>query len=298
MPFNEGELGWWVNTQRQNKRKGKLVPHREALLDKADFVWNPQEFLAARRRHHAALRASNAHAIASNDQYYRQALNTQHSHRLAPNINQSATQLQYEGVSSAGDENPRKRRHVPPTFYNNESAIGDCEVSPTSVKRPKFTVSPITPPSHVTSWPIYPTSSATLSQAIPIARNDTKQESATTGVWGASFYHPNASSSKTTTASSMMQSTVGSDNGSQAVPRATSIASLLSPIQTNSLSGSEKVIDEKWKSLNKSETSGLEVLSSVCAVSSQTLNSSPKVKLPPISVLSPYERQETAADRT
>lgn len=50
VPFNEGELGWWVNTQRQCKRKGKLMVDREKLLDQAGFVWNPQQFLAARRR--------------------------------------------------------------------------------------------------------------------------------------------------------------------------------------------------------------------------------------------------------
>lgn len=41
VPFNEGELGWWVNTQRQCKRKGKLSPSREARLHSLGFVWNP-----------------------------------------------------------------------------------------------------------------------------------------------------------------------------------------------------------------------------------------------------------------
>jgi len=41
VPFNEGELGWWVNTQRQTKRKGKLHPSREARLQSLGFVWNP-----------------------------------------------------------------------------------------------------------------------------------------------------------------------------------------------------------------------------------------------------------------
>lgn len=41
VPFNEGELGWWVNTQRQCKRKGKLSPTREARLRSLGFVWNP-----------------------------------------------------------------------------------------------------------------------------------------------------------------------------------------------------------------------------------------------------------------
>lgn len=41
VPFNEGELGWWVNTQRQCKRKGKLSDSREARLRTLGFVWNP-----------------------------------------------------------------------------------------------------------------------------------------------------------------------------------------------------------------------------------------------------------------
>lgn len=41
VPFNEGELGWWVNTQRQCKRKGKLSAIREARLQSLGFVWNP-----------------------------------------------------------------------------------------------------------------------------------------------------------------------------------------------------------------------------------------------------------------
>lgn len=41
VPFNEGELGWWVNTQRQCKRKGKLSVGREARLQTLGFVWNP-----------------------------------------------------------------------------------------------------------------------------------------------------------------------------------------------------------------------------------------------------------------
>ncbi len=41
VPFNEGELGWWVNTQRQCKRKGKLSLTREERLCSLGFVWNP-----------------------------------------------------------------------------------------------------------------------------------------------------------------------------------------------------------------------------------------------------------------
>lgn len=42
VPFNAGELGWWVNTQRQRKRKGQLQPDREAKLNAIGFIWNPQ----------------------------------------------------------------------------------------------------------------------------------------------------------------------------------------------------------------------------------------------------------------
>lgn len=42
VPFNEGELGWWVNTQRQSKRKGKLSKEREDRLNEIGFIWNPQ----------------------------------------------------------------------------------------------------------------------------------------------------------------------------------------------------------------------------------------------------------------
>lgn len=58
VPFNEGELGWWVNTQRQCKRKGKLSAHRMNLLDQAGFVWNPTPFLQARRRLNARIRTA------------------------------------------------------------------------------------------------------------------------------------------------------------------------------------------------------------------------------------------------
>lgn len=42
VPFNEGELGWWVNTQRQRKRKGQLPKEREEKLNEIGFIWNPQ----------------------------------------------------------------------------------------------------------------------------------------------------------------------------------------------------------------------------------------------------------------
>jgi Helicase associated domain len=41
VPFNEGGLGWWSNTQRQSKRKGKLSKDREVRLQNIGFVWNP-----------------------------------------------------------------------------------------------------------------------------------------------------------------------------------------------------------------------------------------------------------------
>lgn len=42
VPFNEGELGWWVGTQRQRKRKGQLAKDREDKLNEIGFIWNPQ----------------------------------------------------------------------------------------------------------------------------------------------------------------------------------------------------------------------------------------------------------------
>lgn len=65
VPFNEGELGWWVNTQRQSKRKGKLSKSRQNMLDEAGFIWNPQEFLAARRREAATAKARAAASFPS-----------------------------------------------------------------------------------------------------------------------------------------------------------------------------------------------------------------------------------------
>jgi Helicase associated domain len=41
VPFNEGGLGWWSNTQRQSRRKGKMSQSRVSRLDSVDFVWNP-----------------------------------------------------------------------------------------------------------------------------------------------------------------------------------------------------------------------------------------------------------------
>jgi len=43
VPFVAGELGWWVNTQRQADRKGRLLPTRKAKLDTIDFCFFPQE---------------------------------------------------------------------------------------------------------------------------------------------------------------------------------------------------------------------------------------------------------------
>lgn len=46
VPFKDGEmekLGWWCNTQRQNRRKAKLSQDRIALLDKIGFVWRPHD---------------------------------------------------------------------------------------------------------------------------------------------------------------------------------------------------------------------------------------------------------------
>ena len=39
VPF-EGELGWWVHSQRQTKRKGRIIPDRKRLLDSIGFNWD------------------------------------------------------------------------------------------------------------------------------------------------------------------------------------------------------------------------------------------------------------------
>eukprot|EP00178_Gracilaria_changii_P009155 TRINITY_DN26_c0_g3_i17.p1 TRINITY_DN26_c0_g3~~TRINITY_DN26_c0_g3_i17.p1 ORF type:complete len:480 (-),score=116.10 TRINITY_DN26_c0_g3_i17:5722-7161(-) len=62
VPFNEGELGWWVNTQRQCKRKGKLSASREARLQSLGFVWNPSN---SRSRAAAAAAAANHGTLTS-----------------------------------------------------------------------------------------------------------------------------------------------------------------------------------------------------------------------------------------
>lgn len=41
VPFNEGGLGWWSNTQRQSRKKGKLCASREMRLETVGFIWNP-----------------------------------------------------------------------------------------------------------------------------------------------------------------------------------------------------------------------------------------------------------------
>lgn len=149
VPFNEGELGWWVNTQRQNKRKGKLIPHREALLNQAHFVWNPQEFLAARRRHQAAVRASAAHALsASPEEYYR----TQAAlyNRQYPTEPQFCATPVPQTSSVAYTSNLRKRK--PESTY--EPLFTE---SPTSVISKRYKFDPTSVPMTSTSglsWPL------------------------------------------------------------------------------------------------------------------------------------------------
>jgi hypothetical protein len=44
VPFNcASGLGWWVNTQRQARRKGKMSDERIERLDSIGFIWTPQE---------------------------------------------------------------------------------------------------------------------------------------------------------------------------------------------------------------------------------------------------------------
>lgn len=40
VPFNEGGLGWWANTQRQAKRRDKISKTRESRLNSIGFLWN------------------------------------------------------------------------------------------------------------------------------------------------------------------------------------------------------------------------------------------------------------------
>lgn len=61
VPFNEGELGWWVNTQRQRKKKAKLSLSRENRLNALGFVWNPSSVkpkAASKDTHLSSLDAS------------------------------------------------------------------------------------------------------------------------------------------------------------------------------------------------------------------------------------------------
>jgi hypothetical protein len=54
VPFRDGDLeklGWWCNTQRQSRRKGKISAHRVRLLDQIGFVWKPQGLASSRDRH-------------------------------------------------------------------------------------------------------------------------------------------------------------------------------------------------------------------------------------------------------
>lgn len=46
VPIDAGDLGWWVNSQRQSKRKGKLIQDREHLLDSIGFCWHPRRISA------------------------------------------------------------------------------------------------------------------------------------------------------------------------------------------------------------------------------------------------------------
>lgn len=154
VPFNEGELGWWVNTQRQNKRKGKLPEHRERLLNEAGFVWSPQEFLAARRRHQAAERANAAQSLASKgDASYRASLPV-FGHATSPYSD------------SACISNPPKRRLTSFPFSEAPVVGGSgtavpAVLSPTSIKRVK--VEPPNPRAAEIHWASNTTSPSSIS---------------------------------------------------------------------------------------------------------------------------------------
>jgi hypothetical protein len=38
--FNEGSIGWWVNTQRTMFKQEKMREDRKKLLDESGFVWS------------------------------------------------------------------------------------------------------------------------------------------------------------------------------------------------------------------------------------------------------------------
>uniref|UniRef100_A0A7S1TJP9 Helicase-associated domain-containing protein n=1 Tax=Erythrolobus australicus TaxID=1077150 RepID=A0A7S1TJP9_9RHOD len=51
VPFSQGELGRWVNTQRQMYRRGKLAHERYHILSEMGFDWNPKCFNSRQRLH-------------------------------------------------------------------------------------------------------------------------------------------------------------------------------------------------------------------------------------------------------
>lgn len=154
VPFNEGELGWWVNTQRQNKRKGKLIPNRETLLNQAVFVWNPQEFLAARRRQQAAARASAAHAIANRNSMYYQHSNALPYSSIRPHQTPSLPLPlpQQQATTPTYTSSTRKRKHM----AYCEPGVNESVESPTSIKRTKYAMPSMLP--SVQRSPRYPPS--------------------------------------------------------------------------------------------------------------------------------------------
>lgn len=321
VPFNEGELGWWVNTQRQNKRKGKLAAHREQLLNEAAFVWNPQQFLAARRRHAAAARAS---AHLPHPQYYRQP----HSLYPVPSPPPQLSYAQHAMTASAHvpETNPQKRRQ--PSYYSppveDTHPLAPASLSPVSVKRVKL-LSPGAPSTY-SAW-----SHMHMSHSVSPRTNSDKSSMR----WGA-YYAPSGLSSAPSVLHSVHNhvslqrkpaSNVASDGNPETIRRqttkATSIASLLAPIPKKPSPVAVKKTaecndEEELAKLNEGEgCGGLEVLSSICGmpmVNSLNVNSltgaavksatnevmrrtsvSSSLSLPPISSLRMFEATASSA---
>lgn len=63
VPFSDGALGWWSNTQRQSRKKGKLGSSREARLKGIGFVWNPSHHRARGTRRRVVATSDSASSV-------------------------------------------------------------------------------------------------------------------------------------------------------------------------------------------------------------------------------------------
>lgn len=109
VPFNEGELGWWVNTQRQCKRKGKLSPTREARLQSLSFVWNPSNSRSRAISTTTTAMTPTDNTPASTPEKYEQAT----SEVDTSDILQMFTETRYETECCNGNPSPIVVEQVP-----------------------------------------------------------------------------------------------------------------------------------------------------------------------------------------